>query len=128
MQRREEIEGGDCGGVVVQAVQAMGGWGVIHQVGKAWQVWKGSQGLYPLRNLCDGGGVRGPTQRGISQGGDPTGFEVGSGWVEVALTGDQAMGWSHLNNTAKTEVGVVEDPPDQVRAVESGGSGGGTGG
>jgi hypothetical protein len=35
------------------------------------------------------------------------------------------MGWPHLDNTAKTEVGVVEDPPDQVRAVECGGGTGG---
>ena len=49
-------------------------------------------------------------------------MKLGAGWVEVALAGDQAMGWSHLNNTAKTEVGVV---PDQVRAVESGGGTGG---
>jgi hypothetical protein len=31
------------------------------------------------------------------------------------------MGWPHLDDTAETEVGVVEDPLDQVRAVESGG-------
>ena len=32
----------------------------------------------------------------------------------------------YLDNTAQTEVRVVEDPPDQVRAVESrGGTGGG---
>ena len=61
-------------------------------------------------------------------------MEVGSGWVEVALAWGQAMGWPHLDNTAKTEVGVVEDPPDQVRAVECGegrvddGSGIGSGG
>jgi hypothetical protein len=39
-------------------------------------------------------------------------LEVGSGWVEVALAEGQAMGWLHLDNTTKTEVGVVEDPPD----------------
>jgi hypothetical protein len=57
--------------------------------------------VYPRRNLTDGGGVRGPIQRGISQGGDPTGLEVRPGWVEVALAGGQAMGWSHLDDTAK---------------------------
>jgi hypothetical protein len=35
---REGIEGGGCGGVVVQAV---GGWGMVHRAGKAWQVWEG---------------------------------------------------------------------------------------
>ncbi len=81
--------------------------------------------MYPLRDLSDGGGVRGLTQRGISQGGDPTGLEVRSGWVEVALAGGQTMVWPHLDDTAKTKVGVVEGPPDQVRAVESGGGTGG---
>jgi hypothetical protein len=38
----------------------------------------------PLCHLSDGGGVRGPTQRGISQGGDPAGLGLGAGWVEVA--------------------------------------------
>ncbi len=43
-------------------------------------------------------------------------------------------GPNHLDNTAKTEVGVVEDPRDQVRAIECGegrvddGSGIGSGG
>jgi hypothetical protein len=69
--------------------------------------------------------VHGPTQRGISQGGNPTGLELGAGWIEVALARRQPMGWSHLDNTAETEVGVVEDPPDQVRAIESGGGTGG---
>ncbi len=81
--------------------------------------------MYPLRNLGDRGGVRGPTQRGILQGRDPTGLEVRPGWVEVTLAGGQAMGWPHLDDTAKTEVGVVEDPSDQVRAIESGGGTGG---
>jgi hypothetical protein len=40
--------------------------------------------LDPLRHFRDGGGVRGPTQRSISQGGDPAGLELGAGWVEVA--------------------------------------------
>ncbi len=26
--------------------------------------------------------------------------------------------WPHIDNTAETEVGVVEDPPDQVHAIE----------
>ncbi len=69
--------------------------------------------------------MRSLTQRGISQGGDPTGLEVRPCWVEVALAGGQTMGWPHLDDTAKTEVRVVEDPPDQVRAVESGGGTGG---
>jgi hypothetical protein len=96
------------------------GWGRYGKCGRGGV--RGSQGF---RNLSDGGGVRGPTQRGISQGGDLTGLEVGSGWVEVALTGCQAMGWPHLNNTAEIKVGVVEDPPDQVHAIESGGGTGG---
>ncbi len=44
-----------------------------------------------------------------------------AGWVEVALARHQTMEWTHLDDTVETEVGVVEDPPDQVRAVESGG-------
>ena len=34
----------------------------------------------------------GPTQRNVSQGGDPAGLEVGAGWVEVALARCQTMG------------------------------------
>jgi hypothetical protein len=37
------------------------------------------------------------------------------------------MGSPYLDNTAQTEVRVVEDPPDQVRAVESRGGTGGRG-
>ncbi len=49
----------------------------------------------------------------------------GAGWVEVALTRRQTMGGSYLDDTTQTKVLVVEDPPDQVRAVESrGGTGG----
>ncbi len=73
----------------------------------------------PLRHISDGGGVRGPTQQSISQGGESAGLELGAGWVEVALAGCQAMGRPYVDNTAQTEVRVVEDPPDQVRAVES---------
>ena len=81
----------------------------------------------PLRHFSDGGGVLGPTQRNVSQGGDPAGLEVGTGWVEVALARRQTMGRPYLDNPAQTEVQVVEDPPDQVRAVESRGGTGGRG-
>jgi hypothetical protein len=71
------------------------------------------------------GGVRGPTHRGMSQGGDPAGLAVGADWVEVALARRQTMGWPHIINiTAETEVGIVEDPPDQVRAIEGEGRAG----
>ena len=46
-------------------------------------------------------------------------MELGAGWVKVALAGRQTMGRSYLNDTAQTEVRVDEDPPDQIRAVES---------
>ncbi len=53
-------------------------------------------------------------------------MKLGAGWVEVALARCQTMGRPYLDNTAQTEVRVVENPPDQVRAVESrGGTGGG---
>ncbi len=53
-------------------------------------------------------------------------MKLGAGWVEVALARCQTMGRPYLDNTAQTEVRVVEDPPDQVHAVESrGGTGGG---
>jgi hypothetical protein len=78
--------------------------GVVYKVGVIIQVWMGgvgrSQGLGPLRHLSDGGGVRGPTQRGTSQDGDPAGLELGAGWVEVALARCQTMGWSQLDDTA----------------------------
>ena len=54
----------------------------------------------PLRHFSDGGGVRGPTQRSVSQGGDPAGLEVGAGWVEVALARCQTMGRPYLDDTA----------------------------
>ncbi len=54
-------------------------------------------------------------------------MELGAGWVEVALTRRQTMGRSYLDDTAQTEVRVIEDPPDQVRAVESRGGTGGRG-
>ncbi len=37
-RKRGELEGGGCGGVVVQVA---GGWGVIHKVGKVIQMWVG---------------------------------------------------------------------------------------
>ncbi len=49
-----------------------------------WESVKRSQGLDPLRHFSDGGGVRGPAQRSVSQGGNPAGLELGAGWVEVA--------------------------------------------
>ncbi len=53
-------------------------------------------------------------------------MKVGTGWIEVALARCQTMGRPYLDNTAQTEVRVVEDPPDQVHAVESrGGTSGG---
>ena len=54
----------------------------------------------PLRHFSDGGGVRGSTQRSVSQGGNPAGLEVGAGWVEVALARRQTMGRPDLDNTA----------------------------
>ncbi len=74
--------------------------------------------MYPLCYLSDGGGVRGRTQRRISQSGDSAALELGAGGVEVALTRRQTMVWPYIDNTAETEVGVVEDPPDRVRAIE----------
>ncbi len=54
----------------------------------------------PLRHFRDRGGMCGPTQRGVAQGGDPTGLEMGAGGVEVALTRCQTMAESHLGDTA----------------------------
>ncbi len=71
--------------------------------------------------------VCGTTQRGISQGGDPAGLELGAGWVEVAHARCQTMERLYLDDTAETEFRVVEDPPDQIRAVESRGETGGRG-
>ena len=42
----------------------------------------------------------GPTQRGVSQGGNPSGLEVGAGWVEVALARRQKMGGAYLDDPA----------------------------
>jgi hypothetical protein len=82
--------------------------------------------LDPLRHFSDRGGMCGPTQRRIAQGGNPAGLKLEAGWVEVALARCQTMGRPYLDNTAQTEVRIVEDPPNQVRAVESrGGTGGG---
>ena len=49
----------------------------------------------PLRHLRDRGGMSGPTKRGVAQGGDPTGLELGAGRVEVALTRGQTKAGSH---------------------------------
>ncbi len=84
---------GVVGGVVVKAV---GVWGVVYKVGKC----RAEPGFGPLRHFCDGGDVRGPTQRSISQGEDPAGLELGAGWVEVALARCQTMGRSYLDDTA----------------------------
>ena len=83
--------------------------------------------MYPVRHLGDRRGMLGPTERCISQGGDPAGLELGAGWVKVALAGRQTMGRPYSNDTAQTEVRVIEDPPDQIRAVESRGGTGGRG-
>ncbi len=73
----------------------------------------------PLRHFRDRGCMGGPTKRGVAQGGDPTGLEVGASGVEVALTKGQAK----VTPRAKQ----IEDPTDQVRAVEGGGRTGGGG-
>jgi hypothetical protein len=44
--------------------------------------------------------MSGPTKRGVSQGGDPTGLEMGAGGVEVSLTRCQTKAGSHLGDTA----------------------------
>ena len=54
-------------------------------------------------------------------------MELGAGWVKVALAGRQTMGRPYSDDTAQTEVRVIEDPPDQIRAVESRGGTGGRG-
>ena len=54
----------------------------------------------PLRHLGDGGGVCGPTERCVSQGGNPAGLEVGAAWVEVALARCQTMGRPYVDDTA----------------------------
>ncbi len=51
-------------------------------------------------------------------------MELGTGRVEVAFTRDQTKAGSHPDDLAETEVGVIEDPPDQVRAIEGGGRAG----
>ncbi len=85
--------GGVVGGVVVKAA---GVWGWCGRWGSV----KRSQGLDPLRHFSDGGGVRGPTQRSVSQGGNLAGLELGSGWVEVALARCRTMGRPYLDYTA----------------------------
>jgi hypothetical protein len=64
--------------------------------------------LDPLCHLSDGGFVRGPTERGISHGGDPAGLKLGAGWVEVALAKRQTMGWPHIDDTAETRSGSLK--------------------
>jgi hypothetical protein len=55
----------------------------------------------PPRYLRDrGGGMCGPTKRGVPQGGDPTGLELGAGWIEVALARCQTKAGSHFGDTA----------------------------
>jgi hypothetical protein len=56
--------------------------------------------LDPLRHFSDRGGVLGPTQRDVSQGGNPAGLKVGAGWVEVALARRQKMGRADLDDPA----------------------------
>ncbi len=103
-------------------------WSLVYKVGRIIRVGvRGSQGLYPLCHLGDREGVRGSTKRGASQGGDPAGLELGAVWAKVALTGRQTMGRPYFNDTAQTEVRLNEDPPDQIRAVESRGGTGGSG-
>ncbi len=53
-----------------------------------------------LRHFRYRGGMSGLTKRGVAQGGDPTGLEVGAGGVEVALTRSQTKAGSHLGDTA----------------------------
>ncbi len=55
----------------------------------------------PLRHFRDRGGMSGPTKRGVAQkGGDPTGWEVGAGGVEVALARGQTKAGSHPGDMA----------------------------
>jgi hypothetical protein len=73
----------------------MGGW-------YRWDWWGvgGSQGVDPLRHFRDRGGMGGPTERGVPQGGDPTGLELRAGRVEVALTRGQTKAGSHPDDLA----------------------------
>ncbi len=45
----------------------------------------------------------------------------------MPLARHQTMGWHHIDDMAETEVGVVEDPPDQVHAIEGKGRTSGSG-
>ncbi len=54
----------------------------------------------PLRHFRDRGGMGGPTERGVKQGGDLTGLELGAGMGEVALTRGQTKAGSHPNDLA----------------------------
>ncbi len=53
----------------------------------------------PLHHFRDRGGMGGPTKRCVAQGGDPTGWEVGAGGVEVALARGQTKAGSHSGDT-----------------------------
>jgi hypothetical protein len=48
----------------------------------------GNQGLYQLRHLSDGGGVREPTERCALQGGNPTGLELGPVGLKLPSPGE----------------------------------------
>ncbi len=54
----------------------------------------------PIRHLRDGGSMCGPAKQCVSQGRDPTGLEMGTGGVEVALTSFQTKAGPHLGDTA----------------------------
>ena len=56
--------------------------------------------MNPLRYLRDRESMGGPTKRGVSQGGDPTGLELGAGRVEVALARGQTKAGSHPDDLA----------------------------
>ena len=44
--------------------------------------------------------MSGPTERGVTQGGDPTGLELGAGRVEVTLARSQTMAGTHPDDMA----------------------------
>ena len=56
--------------------------------------------MAPLRHFRARGGMGGPTKRCVAQGGNPTGWEVGAGGVEVALTRGQTKVGSYLGDRA----------------------------
>ncbi len=73
----------------------------------------------PLRHLGDGRGVHGPTERCVPQGGDPAGLvgggRLGRGCPRQVPNDGVAPPQRHGIDRGR----VVEDPPDQIRAVES---------